>query len=575
MSHALIKDFARRLRRDYSNVEDDVTARTVLTSVTADLLTEKYPLLAAYYNNKPTKKLQQVSGYYSVIDGLAELDSITAAYQLSSFYSLLICQDRRYRDGIYFTPPSLSRRVLQEVAGAFSGDLLSARILDPCSGGGAFLAPTAAYLREEMKSRGIRPSHRLNRISKNIFGVDVCETLNELSRIFCLIELYSDIEWEQFVPRIQIETRNFLTNSNEQQHFDVVIGNPPFRRLSSSETISYAQEFGATNNGGSNLYGLFIQQSINLVRPGGVVGLIIPASLFAGARFAQLRSFIGSSADVISVQTMQEREGIFMDVQQEAAVLTLRKVRPKVRRRKLSRVSTVCGKVKSLPIGKCELPRDSRPWVIPRNRDQLDAAALFSRNLPRLEDYGVAIHTGTVVWNRDKRPRYAHRGRETQVNKRRFPLIWSDCIGADGSFSFGRAIERSPKEIFVGTKATDPELLRSSAIAVKRTSNSKQARRIYCAFISKSFVSTYGAYLGENHINVLLPRNAKSTLNLAVLAQVLNTEAVDEAFRCLSGSTAVSKYELSRLPLPDLEYVQRRMTEGFTIGAAVRLGFYE
>jgi hypothetical protein len=43
----------------------------------------------------------------------------------------------------------------------------------------------------------------------------------------------------------------------------------------------------------------------------------------------------------------------------------------------------------------------------------------------------------------------------------------------------------------------------------------------------------------------------------------------------LSGSSAVSKYELSRLPLPDMEDVQKRLDEGFDIGEAVRLGLYD
>jgi len=36
-----------------------------------------------------------------------------------------------------------------------------------------------------------------------------------------------------------------------------------------------------------------------------------------------------------------------------------------------------------------------------------------------------------------------------------------------------------------------------------------------------------------------------------VLCALLNSAAANEAFRCLSGSTAVSAYELGHLPLPD------------------------
>ncbi len=570
-----IKEFARLLQREYFANADDLTARQIVMGLMSDLLSEKYPLLARYGDLAPVRKLQRIRSYYSTVDELIEMDSITAAYQLSSFYSLLICQDRRNLDGIYFTPPILSKRLIGEVAAAYEGDISTARIIDPCSGGGAFLAPLTEYLRSHMKSNGLGPNCRLQKITSNLFGVDICGTLNELANIFCLIELYSDIALGHSMPGLQISTGDFLESTLGDQSYDIVIGNPPFRRISAAEQKVYKPSFSETRNGGSNLYGLFIQKSLPLVRPGGVVGMILPASLLAGARFARLRSYIGDHADVISVQTMQEREGVFWDVQQETAMLTLKKIRPGIRRRKLSKVISGCDMARPIQIGKFELPRDGNPWIIPRNLGQVDVTSLFSRNLPNLEDYGLDIRTGSVVWNRDIRPRYSHTTRQSHLSRQRYPLVWSDCIGSDGSFDFGRAKNRAPKEVFVGTEISDPELLRSSAIAIKRTSNSNQTRRIYCALIDNSFVSRYGAYLGENHVNLLIPKNGECAINMEVLTQVLNSDLVDDVYRCLSGSSSVSKYELSKLPLPDLECVQKRVEDGFDIEEAVRIAFCE
>ena len=46
------------------------------------------------------------------------------------------------------------------------------------------------------------------------------------------------------------------------------------------------------------------------------------------------------------------------------------------------------------------------------------------------------------------------------------------------------------------------------------------------------------------------PRNGAPSVSPKVLAAFLNTAIVDRAFRCLSGSVAVSAYELEALPLP-------------------------
>ena len=39
----------------------------------------------------------------------------------------------------------------------------------------------------------------------------------------------------------------------------------------------------------------------------------------------------------------------------------------------------------------------------------------------------------------------------------------------------------------------------------------------------------------------------------AAVAELLNSEVVDQLFRCLNGSVAVSAYELEALPLPSPE----------------------
>lgn len=46
------------------------------------------------------------------------------------------------------------------------------------------------------------------------------------------------------------------------------------------------------------------------------------------------------------------------------------------------------------------------------------------------------------------------------------------------------------------------------------------------------------------------PLHSPPVVRPAALAAFLNSAIVDQAFRCLSGSVAVSAYELEALPLP-------------------------
>ncbi len=54
----------------------------------------------------------------------------------------------------------------------------------------------------------------------------------------------------------------------------------------------------------------------------------------------------------------------------------------------------------------------------------------------------------------------------------------------------------------------------------------------------------------ENHLNMLRPIVDPPPVSPDVLAAFLNSGAADRAFRCISGSVAVSAYELEILPLP-------------------------
>ena len=46
------------------------------------------------------------------------------------------------------------------------------------------------------------------------------------------------------------------------------------------------------------------------------------------------------------------------------------------------------------------------------------------------------------------------------------------------------------------------------------------------------------------------PISNKLSISTDVLAAFLNSNAADQAFRCVSGSVAVSAYELEALPVP-------------------------
>ncbi len=101
---------------------------------------------------------------------MAPLPVAHAAYHLSLLYTGLLRPEWRAKHGVYYTPPTLANRLLDQ-AEAAGLDWSKAHILDPAAGAAAFLIPAAARL---MKTLGAcTPAVAIRNISARIRGYEV------------------------------------------------------------------------------------------------------------------------------------------------------------------------------------------------------------------------------------------------------------------------------------------------------------------------------------------------------------------------------------------------------------------
>jgi adenine-specific DNA-methyltransferase len=140
--------------------------------------------------------------------------------------------------------------------------------------------------------------------------------------------------------------------------------------------------------------------------------------------------------------------------------------------------------------------------------------------------------------------------------------VWAECVTSDGRFIF-RAERRNHQPFFKLTPDDDWLIVRSSCVLLQRTTAKEQARRLIAAEMPASFVAVHGGVTVENHLNMMIPTVAKPPVSQALLAGFLNSAAADRAFRCLSGSVAVSAYELENLPLPSADNLKRLAGQRF------------
>ncbi len=189
-------------------------------------------------------------------------------------------------------------------------------------------------------------------------------------------------------------------------------------------------------------------------------------------------------------------------------------------------------------------PADSSaPWILPRGAHQANLVTTLACMKHRLADWGYTVSTGPLVWNRHKVQL------ATRPGHKRLPLVWAEAITSEGRFIW-RA-EKINHTLWFECRDGDDWLVTSSpCVLLQRTTAKEQARRLIAAALPTDFLATHGAVVIENHLNMLRPLGPRPNISGAVLAAFLNSVTADRAFRCVSGSVAVSAYELEGLPLP-------------------------
>jgi adenine-specific DNA-methyltransferase len=149
-----------------------------------------------------------------------------------------------------------------------------------------------------------------------------------------------------------------------------------------------------------------------------------------------------------------------------------------------------------------------------------------------------------------------------------FPLIWAEAVGPDGRFQF-RAGKKNHLPYFKIRDGDNWLITRKPCVLLQRTTAKEQTRRLIAAELPAAFIRRHGAVVIENHLNMIRPITEAPSIPAKVLAAVLNSAVVDRTFRCISGSVAVSAYELENLPLPSPDEPERPSEEFYKPAGAV------
>lgn len=243
-----------------------------------------------------------------------------------SDYPNSISLEERRRSGTIYTPAPLVRFILDQAG--YTTAKLDAPVLDPACGAGVFLCEVLERAATHI-GRGTLPvagPARRNLVkfaTRNLFGIDIDPTARQLA-LHALRARFHDLApgplAPDFLERNIIED-DFLTGGTIRAlapmrtgGFAYVVGNPPYvstTRLPSTYKAQLRTLF-STAVGRVDLYTLFFERALQLLRPDGILSFITPDKFLASETSRDLRAYLAKHGTLRSIAAFRSHR-VFPD----------------------------------------------------------------------------------------------------------------------------------------------------------------------------------------------------------------------------------------------------------------------
>ncbi|RMC38536.1 methyltransferase domain-containing protein [Lactobacillus sp. ESL0236] len=194
--------------------------------------------------------------------------------------------------GIYYTPRILANAIVDKI------NLANIKsILEPSCGEGVFI----------------------NALENECSNAHITAIDNDKDAIKAAKRKFSENH------KLNISCEDFFDFYNSERKYDLIIGNPPYIRyqyLTDNQRNLQAKILttnGMKSNKLINAWVAFLVACVRMLSNDGIIAFVIPAELLQVAYAEDLRTFLMSKLDFITVITFKEL--IFSDVQQETIVL--------------------------------------------------------------------------------------------------------------------------------------------------------------------------------------------------------------------------------------------------------------
>lgn len=402
----------------------------------------------------------------------------------------------------------------------------------------------------------------------------VIETLNENMKLYT--DKYENIKINVIQDNFILSNKEAWINEKFEGIYDIVIANPPYKKLvkSAEESIAMSEVV----HGQPNIYFLFMAMSIKLLKIGGEMIFITPRSFTSGAYFKAFRSYLLDNTELTNIHLFNSRNNLFKgeEVLQETVITRAikefsGKIEPNLFM--MAESPEICVTVDSekenikydisLTISEdadfdhmqkidvcCSdliTGCDNRFILLPSSPEEVEILKKLCRYTDNLITLGFKLKTGKVVDFRADE--YL-----TQEGVGSVPLFWPDNF-IDNRITF---VDNEDNFRYVISSEGSKSILQENKdyILVKRFTSKEESRRIQPALYNHKDFNDFDKIGVENHVNFI--EKEKGYMSIEEQHGIFcyfNSTIVDKYYRIINGNTQVNATEFNAIPMPAIDVV--------------------
>lgn len=357
------------------------------------------------------------------------------------------------------------------------------------------------------------------------------------------------IRTENYILSQTAEYNGMLDADPDPKRYDLIIGNPPYRKL--QKDAPEARAMPDVCYGAPNLYFLFATMSLFNLREQGEMVYIIPRSWTSGAYFTRFRRKLFRDGALERIHLFVSRDKVFEaeSVLQETIIIKLRKTEKEPERititttqsnRDFSELTTFVAPYHSVVSGK------EQYVFLVTNQEETALLTRLDRLTDTLPSLGLNMKTGLTV---DFRNRDALRD---TAEEKAVPLFYSHHI-QNGRVVFPAGREHE----YILTEQQGLLQPNVNYLFVKRFTSKEEPRRLQCGVYLSRRNPGYDRISTQNKINFIAGLDGLSECVAYGLYVLFNSTLYDRYYRMLNGSTQVNSTEVNTMPVPPIDAIER------------------